>query len=123
MKKYFDRLRRWLIMMLGGYTEQFLPAQSEIIRTQCPIVREKETRVQKVQAQVSIDVIHPDSAIDFRRYCEDQVMRLLMRELYQSDVILWDMQTNLITQKATLRATLHAVNASDLMGAYSVRGE
>lgn len=27
MKKFFDKIRRWLIKKLGGYTEQFPPIQ------------------------------------------------------------------------------------------------
>ena len=82
MKKLLDRLRRWLIKKLGGYTEQFTPIRRQIT----PFAN---VPVQKVQAQISIVVPTLESAVDFKRYCEDQVLDLLMRELYQSGFILW----------------------------------
>ena len=108
MKKFFDRLRRWLIKKLGGYTEQFTPIQRQIERT-------AEVPVQKVQAQISIAAPGPDRVDDFKRYCEGQVLDLLVRELYESGFILWERQDDFMAQKVNVRATLRVVNANDLM--------
>lgn len=107
MKKFFDRLRRWLIKKLGGYTEQFIPIQREIGWTET-------VHPQKLHAQISVSMPGPSSAIDFKEYCEDQVLHLLMRELYQSGFILWESQNDAVTQKVNVRATLRVVNANDL---------
>ncbi|NCE63052.1 hypothetical protein D1159_00300 [Pseudoflavonifractor sp. 524-17] len=107
MKKFFDRLRRWLIKKLGEYTEQFTPIQRQIEWTETE-------KPQKVQAQISVAMPSPDSAIDFRQYCEEQVLYILMRELYQSGFILWESQNDEIMQKVNVRATLRVVNANDL---------
>lgn len=107
MKKFFDHLRRWLIKKLGGYTKQFTPIQRQIERT-------AEVPVQKVQAQISVDVPGPDGAVDFKRYCEGKVLDLLMQELYQSGFILWERKDDFIAQKVNVRATLRVVNANDL---------
>lgn len=96
MKKVFDRLRRWLIKKLGGYTEQFTPIQRQIGWTET-------VHPQKVQAQISVPISGPDSAIDFKRYCEHSVMERLMQELYQSGFILWERQDDIIEQKVCQR--------------------
>lgn len=105
MKKFFDRLRRWLIKKLGGYTEQFTPIQLE---------RTVEVPVQKVQAQISIAEPGPDRAVGFKRYCEGRVLDLLVGELYKTGFIMWESQNDHITRKVNVRATLHVVNANDL---------
>lgn len=107
MKKFFTRLRHWLIKKLGGYTEQFTPIQRKIT----PIAN---VPVQKVQAQISVAAPGPNSALDFKRYCEGKVLDLLVRELYKSGFILWESQNDIITQKVNVRATLRVVNANDL---------
>lgn len=107
MKKFFDHLRRWLIKKLGGYTEQFTPIQRQIERT-------AEVPVQKVQAQISIPEPGPDGAVDFKRYCESQVLDLLVGELYKTGFIMWESQNDPITRKVNVRATLRVVNANDL---------
>lgn len=109
MKKIFDRLRRWLIKKLGGYTERFTP-----IQLQQQIRWTENVHTQKIQAQISVPFPGPGSAIDFKRYCEDQVLGVLMRELYQSGFILWESQKDDITRKVNVRATLRVVNANDL---------
>lgn len=107
MKKIFDRLRRWLIKKLGGYTEQFTPIQRGIMRT-------ADVPVQKMQAQISVAMPGPDSIVDFKRYCEHSVMERLMQELYQSGFILWERQDDVIERKVNMRATLRVVNANNL---------
>ena len=114
MKKFFDRLRRWLIKKLGGYTEQFAPTR-EIVRSEnVPVLRSEEVPLQKLQAEISIARPGPDSAVDFKRYCEHRVMERLMQEIYQSGFILWESQYDIITQRVNVRATLRVVNANDL---------
>lgn len=105
MKKIFDRLRRWLIRKLGGYTEQFTPVQRQIEQAE-------NVHPQKIQAQISVPMPSPDSVIDFRRYCESSVLDLLTLKLYQSGFILWETEND-ITQKVNVRATLYAVDAND----------
>lgn len=107
MKNFFMRMRHWLIKKLGGYTEQFTPLHRQIQWTET-------VHLQKVRAQISVPMPKPDSAIDFKRYCEDQVLYILMRELYQSGFILWESQNDALTQKVNVRATLRVVNANDL---------
>lgn len=109
MKKFFDRLRRWLIKKLGGYTEQFPPLQRQITRT-------ADVPVQKVQAQISVTAPGPEPGrdIDFKRYCEDQVMGILARELYKSGFIQWESENDICMRKVNVRATLRVVNANDL---------
>lgn len=107
MKKFFDRLRRWLIKKLGGYTEQFTPIQREIGRTET-------IHPQKVQAQISVERTDIERSFEFERYCKNRVLELLLQELYQSDFILWERQDNVYEQKVNVRATLRVVNANDL---------
>lgn len=107
MKKLILRLRHWLIRKLGGYTEQFLLIQRQIVRTE-------SVRPQKVQAQISVFPHDLDSAIDFKQYCESRVLSLLVQELYQSGFILWEREYDHFSQKVNVRATLRVVNADDL---------
>lgn len=107
MKGFLNRLIRWLIKKLGGYTEQFTPIQRKIGWTET-------VHPQKVQAQISVPIPGPDSAIDFKRYCEDQTLGLLVRELHQSGFIQWESQNDTIAQKVIVRVTLRVVNANDL---------
>jgi len=107
MKKILTRIRHWLIKKLGGYTEQFTPIQRQIQWTE-------NVQPQKVQAQISISPPGPDSAIDFKRYCENRVLDLLVKELYQSGFILWESENDPFTQKVNVRAMLRVMNANDL---------
>ena len=107
MKKILERLRCWLIKKLGGFTEQVAPLQREITWSE-------NVQRRKIQANVIVDRMVPDSGVDLKRYCERHMMETLMRELYQSGFILWERQDDVIEQKVHVRATLHMVNASDL---------
>lgn len=114
MKKIFDRLRRWLIKKLGGYTEQFTPIRLSVRNEWQQIMRMENVPVQKVQAEISVQPPAVDSSFEFERYCKDRVLEQLLQELYQSDFILWERQDNVLEQKVNVRATLRVVNASDL---------
>lgn len=103
MKNLFDRLRRWMIRKLGGYTEQFTPIQRQIELT-------KNVYPQKIQAQISVSPPLQDSTIDFKGYCESRVLELLALELYKSGFILWESQHEPFTQKVNVRGTLYVVN-------------
>lgn len=107
MEKFFSHLRRWLIKKLGGYTEQFTPIQREIGWAET-------VHPQKIQAQISVPVPGPGSAIDFERYCKNRMLERLLQELYQSGFILWERQDDIFEQKVNMRATLRVVDANDL---------
>ncbi|MBD5098155.1 MAG: hypothetical protein HDT35_01125 [Clostridiales bacterium] len=107
MKKFFDRLRRWLIKKQGGYTEQFTPIRREITRT-------ADVPLQKVQAQISVQPPDAGSPFGFERYCKSRLLELLLQELYQSGFILWESQNDIYEQKVNVRATLRVVNANDM---------
>lgn len=106
MKKFFDRMRRWMIKKLGGYTEQFTPIQPQITQME-------NVLVQEVQAKISIDASMLCSTIDFKRCCKDRVLGLLMWKLDQSGSILWERQDDFTAQKVNMRAMLRVVNAND----------
>lgn len=119
MKQFFDCLRRWLIKKLGGYTEQFKPIQRQI----APVAN---VQVQNVMAHITVDTPPPGSEVEFKRYCEDRMLGLLMQELYKSGFILWESwerQDDIFTQKVNMRATLRVVNANDLMPHFQRRVE
>ena len=103
----FERLRRWLIKKLGGYTEQFTPIQPQIIR-------QVDVQMQTVQAKISVAAPGADSVTDFKPYCENVVMQLLLKKLYDSGFILWESEYDKNTQKVNVRATLRVVNENDL---------
>ena len=107
MKQIFDRLRRWLIKKLGGYTERFTPMQRQIEHT-------KYIQPQRVQAQISISPPGPASEFSFKEYCESSLLNQLVRELYQSDFIMWESENEKYAGKVTVRATLYVVAADDL---------
>ena len=103
MKKFFERLRCWLIKKLGGYTEQFTPIQPQRIR-------QVDVQTQKLQAQMSIQA-PPSSEIDFEKFCKKRVIERLVQELEESPYIQWESQYNIFEQQMNVRATVHLVNA------------
>lgn len=107
MRKFFDRLRRWLIKKLGGYTEQFPPLQRQIVRAE-------NVNPQKVQAQLTIVAPTPEIAADFEGFCKSRVMEKLVQGLEESDYIQWENRLDMFERRVDVRATLYVVNANDL---------
>lgn len=109
MRKILDRLRRWMIKKLGGYTEQF--ANALHIRTE--IVPVMEMKPQRLQAE-AIVVPMQGREHDLERCCKDQLTRILVQKLQESGLILWQRQDDMFEQKVKVRAVLYAVSANDL---------
>ena len=109
MKKFFDRLRRWLIKKLGGYTEQYTPIRREI-------VRERSVKTHKLVAQTTVRADELDGgAIDFKRYCESAMLNRIVGDLRQSGLILWESSEDIFRREVNVRATVYVVDANDMM--------
>lgn len=109
MKKFFDRLRCWLIKKLGGYTEQFTP----ILHRRMEVIPVMETKPQMLQAVTRV-VPMPGRERDLERCCKDQLTQILVQKLQESGFILWQRQDDMFEQEVKVRAVLYAVNANDL---------
>ena len=109
MKKFFDRLRCWLIKKLGGYTEQFTP----IPHRRMEVIPVMEMKPQMLQATTSVEPM-PGREHDLERYCKDQLTQILVQKLQESGFILWQRQDDMFEQEVKVRAVLYAVNANDL---------
>lgn len=109
MKKFFDRLRRWLIKKLGGYTEQYTPIRREV-------VREPSVETHKLVAQTSVRAVDlAGGAIDYKRYCESVLLDRIVGDLQQSGFILWESSEDIFRQEVNVRATVYVADANDLM--------
>lgn len=100
----FDRLRRWLIKKLGGYTEQ---------RQAVQIVQQRaNVRIYRIAEEMSIEA-PTESAINYERYCKDELLKRIAQDLYQSDLVLWESNVDTIRQGMNVRATVCVISAND----------
>lgn len=106
MKKVLDRLRRWLINKLGGYTEPPAPIKQQIVRYTA-------AKTHKLTAKASI-AMSPSRVIDFKRYCESQLLDRITWELYNSGFILWERQEDVFERKVNVQATVYVADANEL---------
>lgn len=111
MKKFFDKLRRWLIRRLGGYD---YPLQQ-------PVVHLDTRRIQKIE--VASVMPHWQLALahcgirSVREVAQEQIARAIADELIKRElVILREDVYSPIRDTMTLRATLFVAepNADDL---------
>ena len=109
MKRLFDRLRRWLIKKLGGYTEQYTPIRREI-------VRERSVKTHKLVAETKVRVEDlAGGAIDYKQYCESVLLDRIVVDLQQSGLILWQSSEDIFRQEVNVRATVYVADANDMM--------
>lgn len=118
MKKFFDRLRRWLIKKLGGYTEQYTPP----IRRE--IVRERSVKTHKLVAQTKV---RPEDLaggeIDYKQYCESALLNQIVVDLQQSGLIIWESSEDIFRQEVNVRATVYVADVNDMMPYTRIRVE
>lgn len=103
MKKFFDRLRRWVIKKLGGYTEQ---------RQAVQFVRWYNVPQHRIVEEMSIKA-QADVAIDIKRYCENKLLERIVQDLYQSGLVMWESKLDPIRQEMDVRATVCVIHAND----------
>lgn len=103
MKKFFDRLRCWMIKKLGGYTEQ---------RQMVQIVQRKNVQTYRLVEEMSIGP-REDGAVDIKRYCENRLLERIVQDLYQSGLVLWESNLDPIRQEMNVRATVCVISAND----------
>ena len=110
MKKFFDKLRRWLIRRLGGCPDVFQP----------PVVHLDTRRVEKID--VASVMQHWQLALAYRgvrsvtEVAQGQIARAIAEELVKRElVILRESVYSPIRNTMTLRATLFVAepNADD----------
>lgn len=111
MKKFFDKLRRWLIRRLGGYD---YPLQQ-------PVVHLDTRRIQKIEVETVMQ--HWQLALAYRgirdvtEVAQEQIARAIAEELIKRElVILREDVYSPMRDAMTLRATLFVAepNADDL---------
>lgn len=105
MKKFFDRLRRWLIKKLGGYAEQ---------RQVLQVVRRENVQTHRIVEEMSVGM-QAGGAVDIKRYCENQLLERLVRDLHQSGLVLWESKLDPIRQEMDVRATVCVIIAKDIV--------
>lgn len=110
MKKFFDKLRRWLIRRLGGCPDVFPP----------PVVHPDTRRIQKIE--VASVMQHWQLALAYRgvrsvtEVAQGQIARAIAEELVKRElVILREDVYSPMRDAMTLRATLFVAepNADD----------
>lgn len=111
MKKFFDKLRRWLIRRLGGCPDVFQP----------PVVHLDTRRIQKIEVETVMQ--HWQLALAYRgirsvrEVAQEQIARAIAEELIKRElVILREDVYSPMRDAMTLRATLLVAepNADDL---------
>lgn len=111
MKKFFDKLRRWLIRRLGGYD---YPLQQ-------PVVHLDTRRIQKIEVETVMQ--HWQLALAYRgirdvtEVAQEQIARAIAEELIKRElVILREDVYSPMRDAMTLRAALFVAepNADDL---------
>lgn len=107
MKKIFDRLRRWLIKKLGGYTEQLTPIRREVAQT-------TDVPTEKIQVQISVERRDLCNGVDIKQFCENRLMEMLMQKIKESGFIRWESWFDISESKVNARATIVAANANSL---------
>ena len=108
MKKFFDRLRRWLIKKLGGYTEQFTPVRYEV--TRLPDAKAKKVQIQMIEYYPTL----MDSHADLEKYLKNRAIESIARFLEENGYIKWERTDDIERCALIFRATLYAVSAEDL---------
>lgn len=109
MKKFFDRLRRWLIKKLGGYTERYTPIRRDI-------VRERSVKTHTLVAKTTVRAEDlAGGAIDYKQYCESVLLDRIVVDLQQSGLILWESSEDIFRQEVNVRATVYVADANDMM--------
>ena len=111
MKKFFDKLRRWLIRRLGGYPDVF----------QLPVVRLDTRRIEKIEVETVMQrwqlALAYRGIRSVREVAQEQIARAIADELIKRElVILREDVYSPIRDAMTLRATLFVAepNADDL---------
>ena len=104
MKEFFIRLRHWLIKKLGGFTEQYAPVHTTVIR-------KADIQMRKVQAEMRV---RPEelmnSTLDVKRYCESQLRNKIVAQLQESGDVILESQEQF--GHMTVRATLYVVEGA-----------
>ena len=107
MKEFFDRLRRWLIKKLGGYTEQFTPVRKEI--TRLPDARAKKVQVQVIEYGPTL---YGHSNIG--EYLKRRAIESIVRCLEGNGYIKWERTDDIEKCSLVFRATIWAVRPEEL---------
>ena len=107
MKKFFDRLRWWLIKKLGGYTEQFTPVRKEIMRL-------PDAKAQKVQVQVIESGPALYGCSNIREYLKKRAIESIAHFLAENEYIKWERTEDIEKCTIIFRATLWAVKPEEL---------
>lgn len=116
MKKIFDRLRRWLIKKLGGYTEQLTPIRHEVTRL-------PDVKAQKVQVQVIGSGLTLHGHSDIREYLKSRAIESIARFLEENGYIKWERTDDIEKYSLVFRATIWAVRPEELEPRYETRVE
>lgn len=107
MKKTFDRLRRWLIKKLGGYTEQFTPVRKEI--TRLPDAKAKKVQIQIIELRPALE-----RHIDIGEYLKRRAIESVAQFLEENGYIKWERTSDIEKCAVIFRATLWAVSVEEL---------
>lgn len=107
MKKLFDRLRRWLIKKLGGYTEQLTPIRREI-------ARKTDVQTQEIQVRISFERQETDGEEELKQFCENRLMEMMMQKIKDSGFIKWESGVSIFGDKVSASATIVIANAKSL---------
>lgn len=107
MKMFFDRLRRWLIKKLGGYTKQYAPVRNEITRL-------SSAKAEKVQIQIIESRLELACNADAEKYLKKRAIESIACFLAENGYIKWERTGDIERCAVIFRATLYAVSAEDL---------
>ena len=107
MKEFFDRLRRWLIKNLGGYTEQFTPVRHEV--TRLPDARAQKVRVQVIEYGPALY-----GHINIEKYLKRRAIESIVRCLEENGYIKWERTDDIEKCSLVFRATIWAVRPEEL---------
>lgn len=100
MKSLLPRLRRWMILKLGGYLDPGPMIQ---------VVSKREVPIEKFFAEAKM---FPTRDPRVELCCKYEALRQLIKSVDQSGFIRWDIQhTNHL--EVIIRATMLLVNAND----------
>lgn len=107
MKKLFDRLRRWLIKKLGGYTEQLTPIRREI-------ARKTDVQTQEIKVQINFERQETDGVEELKQFCENRLMEMMMQKIKDSGFIKWESGVGIFGKKVNASATIVVADANSL---------
>lgn len=107
MRKILDRLRRWLIKKLGGYTEQFTPVRKEI--TRLPDAKAKKVQIQIIESRQALE-----RHIDIGEYLKRREIESVAQFLEENGYIKWERTSDIEKCAVIFRATLWVVSAEEL---------